>query len=410
MEHVKKIHVAIQLQGEEIELGELISEGRSIYFKYYTSFIKRGLEISPIKLRLNDGLNQANPIPFDGLFGLFADSLPDGWGALLLDRTLAANGIDASSLTPLDRLAYVGTKGMGALVYKPERTTPNSDALNFDLDEMAKASRQIIGGTETSDVLEELYQLGGSSGGARPKILVGYNPRTRHLVSHEEILPAGYAHWLIKFSSMYDSRDMAQVEYAYYKMALDAGIEMSESRLFKTKAGAVYFGTKRFDRVGNERLHLHSAAGMMHDNFRLSNLDYGHLMDCAFTLERDVRSFEKVLRVAAFNVFAHNRDDHSKNFSFLMDARGRWKFAPAYDLTFSHASHGMHSTLVAGEGVKPNTKHLLELANYFKIKNAATIIDQVRGVVQRWSSYADACGVSKQTKHKIAKTIGGLGV
>ncbi len=410
MEHVKKIRVGLLLQGEELELGELVSDARTIYFKYYTSFIKRGLEISPLKLRLNDGVNQATPIPFDGLFGVFADSLPDGWGALLLDRTLTANGIDANNLTPLDRLAYVGNTGMGALVYKPEYEVPNTNATNFELDAMAKASQQILGGTETTTVLDELYQLGGSSGGARPKILVGYNRRTRHLISHTAQLPAGYAHWLIKFSSMYDSRDAAQVEYAYYQMALAAGIDMSESRLFKSRSGVVYFGTKRFDRVGNTRLHLHSAAGMMHDNFRLSNLDYGHLMDCAFTLERDVRAIEKVLRLAAFNAFAHNRDDHSKNFSFLMDAQGKWRFAPAYDLTFSSASHGMQSTMVAGESARPTTKHLLELANYFKLKNGAAIIEQVRAVVNNWTRFADACGVSKQTKGRIAKVLGGLGV
>jgi serine/threonine-protein kinase HipA len=153
-------------------------------------------------------------------------------------------------------------------------------------------------------------------------------------------------------------------------MALDAGIEMSESKLFKGKSGQAYFGTKRFDRIANKWLHLHSAAGIMHDNFRLSNLDYGNLMDCAFKLEKDVRAYEKILRLAAFNVFAHNRDDHSKNFAFLMDVHGNWKVAPAYDLTFSSSGHGMHSTMVANESANPTKKHLMELADYFKVKNA----------------------------------------
>ncbi len=206
----------------------------------------------------------------------------------------------------------------------------NLAEFRIELDEIANATQQTIAGT-ASEVLGELFRLGGSSGGARPKILVGYNPENQHLIKADKELPLGYKHWLIKFPSSFDSSDIANIEYAYYKMAIDAGIEMSPCQLFKGQSGKVYFGTKRFDRKGNNRLHLHSAAGIMHDNFRLSALDYGHLMDCAFQLEKDVKAYEKVLRLAAFNVFANNRDDHSKNFSFLMDATGSWRLAPAYD-------------------------------------------------------------------------------
>ena len=188
-------------------------------------------------------------------------------------------------------------------------------------------------------------------------------------------------------------------------MAIDAGIEMSESQLFIGQSGKMYFGTKRFDRIGNSKLHLHSAAGMMHDNFRLSALDYGHLMDCAFALEKDVIAYEKILRLAAFNVFANNRDDHSKNFSFLMDAKGSWRVAPAYDLTFSYSGHGMHSTMVAGESANPTTKHLMALSDYFKIKNATAIIDEVQNTVNNWAAYAETYGVSDESKKSIQKVI-----
>ena len=405
MEHVKKIIVSIQFSKNEIELGELVSEGRDIYFKYYTDFITKGIEISPIKLKLNTGINKADAIPFDGLFGVFADSLPDGWGKLLLDRALTAKGVDSSNMTMLDRLAFVGSKGMGALIYKPEIDDGINKQFEFELDNIAKASNQIISGTST-EILDELYILGGSSGGARPKILVGYNPKTQHIIGTEKDLPSNYEHWIIKFPSSSDSLDIANIEYAYYKMALDAGIEMSECKLFKGKSGQVYFGTKRFDRIGNNRLHMHSAAGIMHDNFRLSNLDYGHIMDCAFRLEKDIRAYEKILRLAAFNVLAHNRDDHSKNFSFLMNENGNWKVAPAYDLTFSSSGHGMHSTMVSGESANPTKKHLIELANYFKIKNASKIIDQVQTVIYNWKDYAKQCKVSNDSKNRIQKVIG----
>lgn len=406
MEQVKKIVVSIQFDAEEIEVGELVSDDKLIYFKYNQAFLKRGLEISPIKLKLNADINKANELPFEGLFGVFADSLPDGWGKLLLDRALAARGISISDLSPLDRLAYIGSQGMGALMYRPEIAIDNADQFKIELDEIAKATKQIIAGTAT-DVLDEIFKLGGSSGGARPKILVGYNPSTQHLIGAEKELPPNYEHWLIKFPASSDNKDIANIEYAYYKMAIDAGIEMSECRLFESKSGNTYFGTKRFDRQGNKRLHLHSAAGMMHDNFRLSTLDYGHLMDCAFQLERDVKAYEKVLRLAAFNVFAHNRDDHSKNFSFLMDASGKWRLAPAYDLTFSYSGHGMHSTMIAGESAKPTRMHLMKLATYFNVKNASTIIEEVQHVVNNWKKYAALYGVKSASKNSIQKVIGG---
>ena len=405
MEPVKKIIVSIQFNESEMELGELVSEGRNIYFKYYTDFITKGIEISPLKLKLNKEINKAEAIPFDGLFGVFADSLPDGWGTLLLDKALTAKGIDINNITMLDRLAFVGSNGVGALIYKPEIDQEKYKLFEFELDEIAIAAHQILTGTAT-EILDELYVLGGSSGGARPKILVGYNPKTQHIIGSEKVLPLGYEHWLIKFPSSADSIDIANIEYAYYKMAIDARIEMSESKLFKGKSGKVYFGTKRFDRIGNNRLHMHSAAGMMHDNFRLSNLDYGNVMDCAFRLERDIHAYEKILRLAAFNVFAHNRDDHSKNISFLMDENGSWKVAPAYDLTFSSSGHGMHSTMVSGESANPTKFHLLELANYFKIKNASNIIDQVQSVIYNWKVYAKQCNVSTDSKKRIEKVIG----
>jgi serine/threonine-protein kinase HipA len=405
MNHVKKIVVSILLLKEEIEVGELIAEGRDIYFKYYAEYIKRGIEISPFKLKLSSEINKAEPIPFDGLFGVFADSLPDGWGRLLLDRALLSRGVNLDNITVLDRLAFVGSNGMGALIYKPEMEELGDENPSLDLDELAQASIQVVAGTAI-DVLDDLYKLGGSSGGARPKILVGYNSISNELTGGGKTIPENFEHWLIKFPSSLDKPDIANIEYAYYKMALDAGILMSDSRLFKGKSGKVYFGTKRFDRIGNNRLHLHSAAGIMHDNFRLSNLDYGNLMDCAFKLEKDVRAYEKVLRLAAFNVFAHNRDDHSKNFAFLMNELGTWKLAPAYDLTFSNSGHGMHSTMVANESANPTKKHLMELAEYFKIRNANTIIEQVQSVIFNWKMYAEQANVSSISKNQIEKVIG----
>jgi hypothetical protein len=194
-------------------------------------------------------------------------------------------------------------------------------------------------------------------------------------------------------------------------MAVTAGIEMSECKLFEGKSGRVYFGTKRFDRIGNKRLHMHTASGIMHDNFRMSAMDYGHLLDCAFRLEKHVQAYEKIFRLAAFNVYAYNRDDHSKNFSFLMNAKGEWRFAPAYDLTFSYSGYGFHSTMVAGESKNPGRKELMKLATLFGIKNAKTIIEQVQEAISNWDRITKESGVSKENKtspgitHFPAKTL-----
>lgn len=389
MEIISSLIVSLKFDQKEIEVGELVRSDKGVFFKYYPDFISLGIEISPLKMSLSDKVLSAGFAPFNGLFGVFNDSLPDGWGRLLLDRILMSKGVSLQDVSPLDRLAYIGSNGMGALNYKPKIDLNKSKKIKIDLDIISNETSKVIEGS-SKDVMDKLYDLGGFSGGARPKIFVGYNPNTDRLIPEKEILPEGYEHWIIKFPSSADLPDTANIEFSYYKMALDAGIEMSNCILFEGLSGKHYFGTKRFDRIGNKRFHMHSASGLLHDNFRLSNMDYGHLMDCAFTLENSAKAYEKVLRLATFNVFAHNLDDHSKNFSFLMDSLGKWKFAPAYDLTFSTSAHGWHSTMVAGESKAPTIKHLMELAEVFSVKNADKIIEQVKSVVANWELYANA--------------------
>ncbi len=402
MEPINKITVSIDIAGKELQVGELVKEGRGIFFKYYTEFIRSGLQISPFHLPLKDTIYTEPSQIFEGLFGVFYDSLPDGWGRLLLDRTLTAKGILIQDITPLQRLAYVGLKGMGALMYRPQIETSLQDVMQIELDAISREMTTVLQGASSS-VIDELYELGGSSGGARPKILVGYDPGTGHLIHGAERLPRGYEDWLIKFPSSNDRTDIAQIEYAYHKMALAAGVFMNPCRLFTSGSGNVFFGTKRFDRTEEGRLHLHSAAGMLNDNFRYSTMDYGNLMDATFRLENDVAGLEKILRIAAFNVFAHNRDDHSKNISYLMDQTGKWQLAPAYDLTYSNSSHGMHSTTIAGEGSAPTKRHLMELAAEFSLKNGAVVIEQVADAVSQWRSYAKDAGVTKSSMELIEK-------
>ncbi len=396
MARTQKIKAFLNLKNEKIEIGEMVETQNKIYFKYNANFIQKGLEISLFKMKLSNKILTPKETHFDGLFGVFSDSIPDGWGKLLLDRKLLSMGIALDKISPLDRLTFIDSNNMGAISYEPAYENDYKTEIKIDLDIISNEIETVLLGTE-QDVIEELFQLGGSSGGARPKILVGFNPETQQLLSGKAALPDGFEHWIIKFPASNDLTDIALIEYTYNILAKNAGIEVNESRLFKSKSGKYFFGSKRFDRIKNEKLHLHSAAGLLHDNFRMSTLDYGHLMDCAFKLENNFYAYHKILRLAAFNIFAHNRDDHSKNFSFLMDDKGNWKFAPAYDLTFSNAAYGFHSTTIAGESKNPSSKHLNELAKHFGVKNAHQIFEEVKEAVAQFNKIATHIGISKSS-------------
>ena len=403
-----KLFVSLNIEGQNYEVGELILSEQKIYFRYNTDFKSSGLNLSPIKLPFNTEINTCSKEPFDGLYGVFNDSLPDGWGRLLLDRTLSSKGINISGITPLDRLAFVGCGGMGALIYQPEFGSSSELSYKIELDTIANEMTQILQGT-SSEILEELFVLGGSSGGARPKIFVAYNPDSEEIIHGKDEPQNGFEDWIIKFASSSDNPEIAKIEYAYHKMALKAGIEMSNCKLFNGKSGKLYFGTKRFDRIRSKRLHVHTASGLMHDNFRASTMDYGHLMDCAFRLEKHVNAYRRVFRLAAFNVFSHNRDDHSKNFTFLMNAKGEWQFAPAYDLTFSYSNYGFHSTMVAGESQKPDVEHLLKLANHFGLKDGKEIIDEVRSAIAEWKNIAKEYDIRSETAKNIQLALNNIG-
>lgn len=265
------------------------------------------------------------------------------------DRAVTAQGVLHHKLSPLDRLAHVGKKGMGALVYEPQTSNHVVYNRHVSLDEIETEVRQILD-EDALEAVKKLLQLGGSSAGARPKILVGYNPKERKIVSGQLEMGNKFEPWMIKFASAVDQPDIGNIEYAYSLMGKAAGLEVPETKLFQDESGKGFFGVKRFDIVEGNRLHVHSASGLLHADHRIPSLDYEGLLRCTLALNRDMREVVKIFRLAVFNVLSHNRDDHSKNFSFVMNAEGRWSVAPAYDLTFSYGPGGEHSTTVMGEG------------------------------------------------------------
>jgi serine/threonine-protein kinase HipA len=391
---IKEIKVGLNFGESTIPVGRLAINNRQIYFQYHDSFLEQNLNISPFHLPLKSGVFSFDYNLFEGLCGVFNDSLPDGWGRLLFDRFSRSRGILPAEITPLDRLAYVGFNGLGALVYEPDYSTEeSSDKIN--LDKLAQKAREVLDGA-SDDVLQELLALNGSSAGARPKALIGLNDDWKNIIHGVHDLPKGYEPWIVKFSNAQDSADAGAIEYVYALMAKKAGIAMPDVHLFSAKKGAGYFAVKRFDRSVKKRFHMHTACGLLHSDFRIPSLDYEDLIALTTALTRDAREIEKLYQLAVFNVLAHNRDDHSKNFSFLMDQKGEWKLSPAYDLTFSSGPRGEQSTMVMGEGRNPSVEHLVKLGREAKLSKTriAEIIDQTQTALASFKKLAKKYGVS----------------
>lgn len=324
---------------------------RLVAFEYDSEWLATGFSISPFSLPLQKKVFIPKFEPFDGLFGVFNDSLPDGWGRLLVDRLFLKNKINPSEIDYLNRLAVVQENGMGALTYKPEHRFVAPEEKS-DYDKIATECSKILE-SQNSDNLDELFKLGGSSGGARPKILTKINSED----------------WIIKFPSSLDPKNIGEQEYNYSLVAKDCGIKMSETKLFESKICSGYFGIKRFDRENDKKIHMVSVSGLIETSHRLPNLDYNILMKLTLELTKNYQDIEQLYRLMCFNVFAHNRDDHSKNFSFLYDENKKeWHLSPAYDLTYSTSFNGEHATTINGEGKNPSIEDILAVAQNIGIK------------------------------------------
>ena len=324
---------------------------RLVAFEYNSEWIANGFSISPFSLPLEKKVFIPKYEPFDGLFGVFNDSLPDGWGRLLVDRLLLKNKINPSEIDSLNRLAVVQESGMGALAYKPEHKFESPEQ-ESDYDKLAQECSKILESQDSSN-LDELFKLGGSSGGARPKILTKINGED----------------WIIKFPSSLDSKNIGEQEYKYSLVAKECGIKMTETKLFESKICSGYFGVKRFDRENGKKVHMVSVSGLLETSHRLPNLDYNILMKLTLELTKNYQDIEQLYRLMCFNIFAHNRDDHSKNFSFLYDEnRKEWHLSPAYDLTYSSSFNGEHATIINGEGKNPTLEDILAVAKNIGIK------------------------------------------
>ncbi len=383
---------------DTVPVGRLILDRRAVAFEYDAAFAASGVSLNPLFGAVRTGLlRPRDPRAFRGLHGIFADSLPDAWGQLLLDRRLRRAGLRLGELTTLDYLSFVGRRGRGALVYEPASIEDRGD-IDVDLDRLAVEAVNVLDGAE-SDVLFELERLGGSSGGARPKVQVALDDRG-HARSDDDDLPPGFTQWIVKFRASADRADIGPLEAAYAEAARRSGIVMPRTRVISAKAGPGDFATERFDRgPDGRRVHMLSIAGMLDADWTTPSIDYEALLSAVRAATRDEQAVLEMYRRMVFNVLAVNRDDHAKQHAQLLDRSGRWRLSPAYDLTLTQGPGNEHYLAVNGRGREITRRDMLAVAKEQSIvaRRANAIIDQVAGVVATLPAIAADCGGSRDT-------------
>ena len=402
---IRRLEVYRRLSNaKEVLIGEMAQNRSGVYFQYATSYVANHPSLSPFKLAFDGSLQLAAAQPHQGLHGVFADSLPDGWGMLLMDRVLRQHGVLPQQITAMDRLSYVAASGMGALQYRPKWERADSHATTrTDLALLGRSAQSVFDG-QADRVLAQLAAVGGS-GGARPKALI-YAPAS---LGNQLSLTTPISTierkddraWLVKFTSeqLPLGHDEGRCEAAYLCLAALAGIEITESCLLPAAApNQVWLAQQRFDCTpSGGRYHLQSVCGLLGADFREPSVDYEQLIKLAQQLCQSPAAGQAVFRRAMFNLFALNQDDHSKNWSFLQDDQGRWQLSPFYDVTFSPHPYGEHMTSFAGYGKQPPLKAIQSLAkhaNFAQWSEAKQVIEQVLDALRQWARIAQQLGVS----------------
>ena len=388
--HVARINVS--LWGQRI--GTIVeAPQRGTYaFRFEKKFLTSGIEISPLMMPLRAEPYAFPDLPraaYEGLPPIFADSLPDTFGTGLIDHWLREHGLSRDEITPLDRLAYLGRRTMGALTYEPDRG-PGGRPTAVDMRALIESARRVmngeLAGSRGDDALREIIRLGSSAGGAQAKAVVGWNRATNAFLLGDRDLPEDYEHWIVKFTPP-DYPWRGEAEYRHYELARAVGITMSESCLYELD-GLKHFMTKRFDRDGSERHHLATLSAMAHlpAETPAEYRRYEQLFVTADELGLDYEAKEEIFRRMAFNVQTGEFDDHTKNFSFLLKKGGAWELAPAYDLTGSDfpsedpwsAQAGVHQLSVNGKRKDITDDDLLAVADRFGIGTAKRVLKEVK--------------------------------
>ena len=415
----------IKLWGDLVGVVSWNEQRNLAFFEYDKKFADKRLEISPLKMPLNENVvysfPELNIETFKGLPGLLADSLPDKFGNALINKWLSEQGRDTNSYNPIERLLYQGQRGMGALEFEPAERFVSNVSSKIELQSLIEVARRALSdkselhtGLQSEEELKQIIKVGTSAGGARAKAVIAYNEQTGEIRSGQLNAPQGFTHWLIKLDGVTnqelgDPEHFGKIEYAYYQMVADCGIEMSESHLLKD-GSRCHFLTRRFDRTDNgEKLHLQTLCGLAHFDFNLPGAySYEQLFQTMRSLRLPYSDAEQMYRRMVFNVTARNQDDHTKNFSFLMNKNGVWRLAPAYDMTFAYNPTGdftaQHQLSIAGKRNNFTRADLLQLAEQMNIKKPNELINEVISAVSNWKKYAKNVDIPAKIIDFIGKT------
>jgi serine/threonine-protein kinase HipA len=388
-------------------------------FEYDPSFLRNNWDISPLTMPISEASNgkifRFPELPektYYGLPGLLADSLPDRFGNQLIDLWLATQGREPGSMNPVERLCYMGKHGMGALEFRPATRIEKGDSNILEVSELVNMAQSAVSrksdlttnlSHDEAHALLDIIRVGSSAGGARAKAVIAINKHNT-VRSGQLDIPEGYSHWLIKLDGVSDQqlgepKGYGRIEFAYYKMALDCGIVMSESRLLEEN-GRAHFMTRRFDRLEhNKKLHMQTLCGLCHFDYNNPNAySYEQAFQAMRSLRLPYSAAEQLFRRMVFNVIGSNNDDHTKNISFLMDETGQWNLSPAYDVTFAYNPSNLwlsqHQLSINNKRRDITRNDLLSLAAQMNVKKANEIIENVRDVISKWNEYASNSGIA----------------
>lgn len=407
------------------------------YFQYDSKFLEKGWDLSPLKMpiiqgtriysfpELRKGRNETEDT-FKGLPGLLADTLPDKYGNKLINTWLAQQGRSENSMNPVEKLCFIGKRGMGAIEFEPTQIKAGKKSFSLELNSLVDVAKKMLNerqefltnlNEDEEKAMMEILKIGTSAGGARPKAVIGFNPKTNEVRSGQDHVPKGFEHWLLKLDGVSgeqfgESSGWGSVEYAYYLMAKDARIEISECQLLEEN-GRAHFMTKRFDREGQLKHHIQSLCGLQHYDF---NDMYGYSYEQVFQTMRLLRltypEAEQMFRRMVFNVLATNYDDHTKNFAFILKKDQQWRLAPAYDLCFSFdpTNHWVNKQTLSVNGKRLDIikEDLMTVANDNSIKKGEKIIDDINAVIKSWNAYAEKAKVRTDLKERIYTNLNTL--
>lgn len=423
----------VKLWGRTIGVVSIEDGDDTASFQYTPAFAASGIEVSPITMPLSDSIYRFSELPqntFHGLPGLLADSLPDKFGNAMINAWLATQGRTPETFNPVERLCYTGSRGMGALEFVPSIGPGRAAARQIDIDNLVRLASEVLNqrsslsvtlnDDRSANALTDILRVGTSAGGARAKAVIAWNPKTNAVRSGQIKAGDGFEYWLLKFDGVSGNKDKeledpkgyGAIEYAYYQMALEAGISMNQCRLFEEN-GRRHFMTRRFDRLADgAKLHMQSLCGLAHFDFNAAGAySYEQALMMIRRLGLPMAAMEEQFRRMVFNILARNQDDHVKNIAFLMNKKGAWALAPAYDMTFSYNPSGAwtsaHQMTVNGKRDNFTLEDLKACAEVGSLKRgrAETIFGDVRKAVARWPEFAAAANVASDWIAKISNAL-----